>query len=138
MLRKLRRESRTVQSALGWPVQSAVMMATPEKMSALIKTASESGFSRKGKGLNPQKGHTFAIIPYAPEPTPIPSWMCLVIEFQHGMQLDNGIRPKFHFGRLDISKKDIKDLPSAKRRTRDQILHWMAWQARLTQHNESQ
>jgi hypothetical protein len=118
-----------VQSWFGWPVPAPVLLATRERVAELVAVATARGFSRKGDGLDLEAGQTFVVIPYLPESSPEPSSMCLVVEFPHSIDLENGIRPQCSFSRLDVSEEDLKSLPAAKARVRDQLLHWMAWEA---------
>ncbi|MEU9795627.1 hypothetical protein AB0E27_34495 [Streptomyces sparsogenes] len=124
----LRRSSR-VQSYFGWPVPAAVRTASRSRMRELVETARTSGFSRKGVGLDLEGGETFVVVPYLPEPTPVKSWICLIAAFPHAMDLPVAERPRCDFARLDISEADFDSLSPAKAKVRDQLLHWLAWEA---------
>ncbi|MER6961599.1 hypothetical protein [Streptomyces sp. NPDC000618] len=121
--------SKLVQSWLGWPVPAAVRLASPPQLRDLIAAADARGYSRKGRGLDLEAGKTFAIVPYLQESSPEDSWMCLVVSFTHSMVLEPGVRPECDFGRLDIAMADLEKLPPAAPGERDQLLHWMAWEA---------
>ncbi|NUS87938.1 MAG: hypothetical protein HOY75_35855 [Streptomyces sp.] len=121
--------ARSVPSWFGWPVPAAVRTASPSRVRELVETAKTSGFSRTGKGLDLEAGQVFVVIPYLPEPSPVKSWMCLIAAFPHAMELEAGENPRCEFARLDIAKADFASLPAAKAKVRDQLLHWMAWEA---------
>ncbi|MGY0061332.1 hypothetical protein ACWY4P_33140 [Streptomyces sp. LZ34] len=121
--------ARSVQSGLGWPVPAAVRTASRSRMRELVETARTSGFSRKGDSLDLEAGESFVVIPYLLESSPVKSWMCLIAAFPHPMELPYGERPRCEFARLDITKADFASLPAAKAKVRDQLLHWMAWEA---------
>lgn len=118
-----------VQSWFGWPVPRSVRVASRKEIVMLRDLAIGRGFSRKGDGLDLENGQTFIIIPYLPESSPEASWMCLVLEFPHSINLEIGARPQCSFSRLDVSRADLNSLPVVKRKARDQLLHWMAWEA---------
>ncbi|MEU7246015.1 hypothetical protein [Streptomyces sparsogenes] len=128
-MRNLLRRSRRVQSYFGWPVPAAVRTASRSRMRELVETARTSGFSRKGVGLDLDAGETFVVVPYLPEPTPIKSWICLIAAFPHAMDLPVGERPRCDFARLDIAEADFDSLSPAGAKVRDQLLHWLAWEA---------
>lgn len=128
-MRNWLRTSRRARSWFGWPVPAAVMTASPSRMRELVETARTSGFSRTGKGLDLESGQLFVVIPYLPEPSPVKSWMCLIAAIPHGMELGAGEKPRYEFARLDIAEKDFDSLSPAKAKMRDQLVHWLAWDA---------
>jgi hypothetical protein len=128
-LRHRLRRSRRAQSWLGWPVPAAVMTASRTRVRGLVETARTSGYSRKGEGLDLEAGQSFVVIPYLQESSPTKSWMCLIAVFPHAFELAYGEKPHCEFARLDIAEADLRSLPSAKAEVRDQLLHWMAWEA---------
>ncbi len=120
---------RHAQSWLGWPVPRRVRIASRARLATLTQAARARGFSRKGESPDLETGRTFLVIPYLPEPSPEPSWMCLVVASPHSMNLEPGVRPEPAFARLDVAGADLRSLPVARSKVRDQLLHWMAWEA---------
>ncbi|MEU1668838.1 hypothetical protein ABZ547_35710 [Streptomyces sparsogenes] len=98
-------------------------------MRELVETARTSGFSRKGAGLDLEAGESFVVVPYLRESSPVRSWMCLIAAFPHTFELPYGERPRCEFARLDIAEADFASLPDVKAKVRDQLVHWMAWEA---------
>lgn len=98
-------------------------------MQALVATANQSGFSRKAKDLDLEAGQTFIVIPVLREYSPVKSWICLVVAFPHSLKIKAGEKPECSFGRLDVSEGDLKSLSQAKAKVRDQLVHWMSWEA---------
>lgn len=117
-----------MQSWLGWPVPADLRVVSSDELTKLINTAEQRGFSRTAKDLHPQGGETFALLPYLYEGSPEASWMCLVVQV-NGWNAPPGSRPEVAFGRLDIALADFNSLRRARRRQRDQLLHWTAWLA---------
>ncbi|GAA2860027.1 hypothetical protein Acy02nite_56170 [Actinoplanes cyaneus] len=99
-----------------------------DELRELISTAEQRGFSRTAKDLHPRGGETFALLPYLYEGSPEASWMCLVVHVDDWSP-PPGSRPQVAFGRLDIALVDFNSLRRARRRQRDQLLHWTAWLA---------
>lgn len=128
-MRNRLRRSRRAESWFGWPVPAAVMTASPSRMRKLVETARTSGFSRTGKGLDLETGQSFVVIPYLPEPSPVKSWICLIVAFPHAMEVRAGEKPRYDFSRLDIAEQDFNSLSPAKAKVRDQLVHWLAWGA---------
>lgn len=127
-MRNWLRRSRRVQSYFGWPVPAAVRTASRSRMRELVEIARTIGYSRRGVGLDLEAGQTFVVIPYLPEYSP-KGWTCLIAAFPHGMNLPGGERPRCDFARLDIAEADFDSLSPAKAKVRDQLLHWLAWEA---------
>jgi hypothetical protein len=119
---------RSVQSWWGLPVPADLRVVSSNELTKLISTAGRRGFSRTAKGLHPQGGETFALLPYLYEGSPEASWMCLVVHV-NDWNPPPGSRPEVAFGRLDVSIADFNSLRRARRRQRDQLLHWTAWLA---------
>lgn len=105
---------RHAQSWLGWPVPRRVRIASRARLATLTQAARARGFSRKGESLDLETGRTFLVIPYLPEPSPEPSWMCLVVASPHSMNLEPGVRPEPAFARLDVAGADLRSLPVAR------------------------
>ncbi|MGA6160499.1 hypothetical protein ACPEIC_45095 [Stenotrophomonas sp. NPDC087984] len=104
-------------------------MVTAQSTMKQLTEIANTKYSRKGNGLNLKEGKMFVIIPYLPESSPDKAWMCLIAAFSHTIDLEIGEKPQFDFATLDISESDLKSLPPAKAKVRDQLLHWMAWEA---------
>ncbi|GIE34537.1 hypothetical protein Ait01nite_075820 [Actinoplanes italicus] len=117
-----------MQSWWGLPVPADLRVVSSDELTMLISTAEQRGFSRTAKGLHPQGGETFALMPYLFEGSPESSWMCLVVQV-NDWNPPPGSRPEVAFGRLDIALPDFNSLRRAGRHQRDQILHWTAWLA---------
>lgn len=124
-----RRWRAPVYSWHGWPVRKVALVRSPEKMRELVATARESGFSRTANGIDLETAVTFAIFPYLPESSPVESWICLVASFNHPVESMGGKRPQVGYSRLDIASSDFENLPMARRKVRDQLLHWMVMEA---------
>jgi hypothetical protein len=119
---------KTVRSWLGSPVPADPRITSGGELMKLISTAEQRGFSRRGKDLCPREQEIFALLPYLYEGSPEASWMCLVVQVGEWLP-PAGSRPDVAFGRLDITLADFDSLRRAKRRQRDQLLHWTAWLA---------
>ena len=119
----------SVVSGLGWPVPAAVRIVNSERVMKIVTTAHENGYSRKGRGLDLDRYQWHAVVPYLWEASPKPCWMCLVVSFLHPVDVEFGVRQECKFARLDISVEDLDSLPVAGAQVRDQLLHWMAWEA---------
>ncbi|GIE96447.1 hypothetical protein Ari01nite_39120 [Paractinoplanes rishiriensis] len=103
-------------------------LVSSDELVTLISTAKRRGFSRTAKGLHPQGGETFAVLPYLYEGSPEASWICLILHV-NGWTEPPDSRPEVTFGRLDIALADFGSLRRARRRQRDQLLHWTTWLA---------
>ncbi|EDY47396.1 hypothetical protein [Streptomyces clavuligerus] len=128
-LRLFARKDFHVSSWFGIPVEAGVKTVPITGMRELVAAANRRGYSRKGTGLDLEGSQRFALIPYLPENSPEASWMCLVAAFPHSFTLAVAERPRCTFGRIDVSTVDFESLPSADSATRDQLLHWMMWEA---------
>jgi hypothetical protein len=117
-----------MQSWLGWPVPADPRVVSSDELTKLISTAEQRGFSRTAKDLRPRGGETIALLPYLYEGSPEASWMCLVVHV-NDWNPPPGSRPEVAFGRLDVALADFNSLRRARRRQRDQLLHWAAWRA---------
>jgi hypothetical protein len=118
-----------VQSWLGWPVPSPVFIPEPEQVRKLVATAFARGYSRKARGLDVHNARRYAVIPFLEELSPSRAWMCLVLAFSNPADLGYGERPKIEYARIDVSHEDLESLPRAGSRMRDQLFHWIAWEA---------
>ncbi|MGX7671346.1 hypothetical protein [Plantactinospora sp. DSM 117369] len=125
-----RRVGQYVNTWFGWPVPGRVLIASPKEMERLVRAAEVSNYSRKGARTDLDRAVVHVVVPYLPEPTPTPGWMCLVISFRHPI-LDRpiGERPDFAFAKLDIAETELRGLKVASPTCRDQLLHWLAWRA---------
>jgi hypothetical protein len=117
---------RAVSSWFGWSVRPRVAIASRDQLTSLISTATRRGYSRLGVGLDPDDGHTFVVVPVLYEESPSPIWICYVVGLVHGLEPRLAQRPQFTTtSRLDVSPSDLSALGSARRRQRDQLLHWL-------------
>ena len=118
-----------VYSWWGWPVPRVVKSPTSRQLRDLIDTAADSGFSRKARGLEVKDGGTYYLVPYLFESTPANCWICIVVAIESRSSPEGGGRPSISYARLDVSIDRYRRLPRASRRQRDQLLHFMAWEA---------
>lgn len=118
---------KTAVSRLGCPVPRIAKVASPREISMLMDAAS-FGFSRKGKGLVVQEGWRYYLLPYLPESSPVPCWMCVVVAVKEPAKT-GAERPQVHYSRLDVAIKEFRRLPNAAAAERDQLLLWVAWDA---------
>jgi hypothetical protein len=117
------------RSRFGWPVPRIAKAASPREMSILIETANCSGFSRKGEGLTVQKGWRYYLLPYLHEASPASCWMCVVVAVEKSTNTTNAGRIELQYSRLDVATKEFRRLPNAALVDRDQLLHWVLWDA---------
>ncbi|MCA2216269.1 hypothetical protein [Jidongwangia harbinensis] len=127
-LRGLSIKRKAVQSWLGWPVPADLRVVSNDELTKLISTAEQRGFSRQAKDFHPRGQEIFALLPYWYEGTPEASWRCLVVHV-NDWNPPTGSRPEIAFGRLDIALADFNALRRARRRQREQLLHWTVWLA---------
>jgi hypothetical protein len=122
---------RSVRSALGWPVPADPRIASSDEMTNLVNRAEQRGFSRQTEDLHPEGREIFAVLPCWPESTPEASWRCMVVRVDD-WNPPTGSRPGAGIAlvrRLDVTLADFAALRRARRRQRDQLLHWMTWLA---------
>lgn len=128
MMRRLWRKG-TASSRFGWPVPRIAKAVSPREMSMLVDAAKSSGFSRKGKGLAIQKDWRYFLLPYLQEPSPAPCWMCVVVAVKKSTKTTDAERVEPYYSRLDVAIEEFRRLPNAAVSDRDQLLHWVLWDA---------
>lgn len=127
-LRGLGIDRASMQSWLGWPVPAELRVVSGDELTSLARTAEKRGFSRRATHIRPRGDDTISLLPYLYEGSPEASWTCLVIHVGD-WRPPAGSRPEVTFDRLDIALVDFRSLRRARRRQRDQLLHWTAWLA---------
>ena len=119
----------TVRSRFGWPVPQVAKVVSPGEISALVKTAEGAGFSRKGVGLEVREDWRYYLVPYLPEPSPRPCWMCVVVGVMDFTTMADAERPEPRYARLDVATEEFPGFRDAAVAERDQLLHWVLWDA---------
>jgi hypothetical protein len=119
----------SVTSRFGWPIPRIAKEASPREMSMFVETAKTSGFSRKGKGLTVQEGWRYYLLPYLQESSPVPCWMCVVVAVGKSVATPGNEQSKLIYSRLDVTIWDFRSLSNASAVDRDQLLHWVLWDA---------
>jgi len=113
-------------------VPADVKVVSAAGLRSLVKAAQGAGFSRRAADLDIDDELTYALVPVLAESSPSSSWICLVISFRPAARLGWGVRPVFGYARIEVSPDGYRSLRTAGRRTRNQLLHWLAWQAYAT------
>lgn len=119
----------TAMSRFGWPVPRIAKAVSPREMSMLLDTANSSGFSRNGKGVVVQKIWSYYLLPYLYESSPVSCWMCVVVVVKKSTNTTGAKRVELHYARLDVATEEFRRLPNAAAADRDQLLHWVLWDA---------
>lgn len=118
---------RMATSRFGWPVPRIAKVASPREISRLIDAAG-FGSVRRRKGIPVQEGWRYYFLPYWPEACPVRRWKCVVVAVKE--PAENGIeRVQLHYSRLELTAEEFQRLPDAAAVERDQLLHFIAWDA---------
>lgn len=121
--------SRFVRSRLGWPVPRIAKVVSAQELSSLIADATKSGYSRKAKEVQVRAGTYYYLIPYLLESSPEQCWMCFVIAVANLNKVESAERAELRYSRLDVAIARFRDLSNASVGQRDQLLHWVLWDA---------
>ncbi|MEU4482709.1 hypothetical protein AB0F68_32350 [Micromonospora sp. NPDC023966] len=119
----------TVRSRWGLPVPAVARVLTAAQLRELVETELASGFGRRVRDLPVESDLEYLLFPHSPEMSPVPSWKCVVIVLPAGGVLVRGSGRKIRYGHLDVSVEELRRLPRASRRRRDEMLHWLAYEA---------
>jgi hypothetical protein len=104
-------------------------VVSPDEITELMAVATSSGFSRKGVGLEVRGDWRYYLVPYLQEPSPQPCWMCVVVAAKDATRMADAERPEPRYSRLDVAIEEFQGLPDAAVAERDQLLHWVLWDA---------
>ena len=128
IMRKMWRR-KTVLSHWGQPVPQVAKAVSFNDLAKLVEVATIRGYSRVASGLEPQAGWNYFLVPYLPEPSPEPAWICLVVGVENIPAPEGVVGQEIRFARLDVDVSVFEGLGDASVWQRDQLVHWLAWRA---------
>ncbi|MFG2056757.1 hypothetical protein ACGFI9_22315 [Micromonospora sp. NPDC048930] len=99
------------------------------QLGELVETELASGSGRRVRDLPVEADREYLLFPHTHETSPVPSWKCVVVMLPAGGELMGPAGREIGYGHLDVSVAELRRLPRVPRRRRDEVLHWLAYEA---------